>query len=112
MNVETMNSITAGATPVQMLMLFCLGCCFFWCVFSFVRWLIKIKIAHLDSLPQDIKEIKDDLAKHLVKLASMDNKLWSEEKIKAEFSAAIEHHKNECPAWRRHCDPSRCKEDK
>lgn len=103
MNPETVSAMTSGATPVQMVILFCLGGIFLWCVFCFVRWLIKIKTAHLENLPQDIKEIKEKLNENGLSLCAMNSKLWSEEKIKSEFDGALEHHQNQCPAWRFHC---------
>lgn len=103
MNTETVSAITAGATPVQMVILICVGGVFLWGVICLVRWLIQIKTKHLDDLPKDLKEIKDQLYKNALDLNSMNSKLWSEEKIRCEFESALEHHKNTCPAWRYHC---------
>ena len=103
MNTETISSVTAGATPVQMVILICIGGVFLWGVISLVRWLIQIKTKHLDDLPRDIKEIKDQMYKSAIDINAMNSKLWSEEKIHCEFNAALEHHKNTCPAWRYHC---------
>ena len=111
MNPETIKVMTAGATPVQIVILFCVGGIFIWGLFSMVRWLIQIKTKHLESLPQDIKEIKEKLNENGLSLCAMNSKLWSEEKIKSEFDGALEHHQNQCPAWRYHCNNNNNRKD-
>lgn len=100
---ETIAILSQGITPVQIILLICVGGLFVWAIISLVRWLIRIKTSHLDTLPLDLKEIKHQLQENAITLNTMKGKLWSEERVKSEFESCIEHHKNECPAWRFHC---------
>ena len=63
------------------------------------------------TLPEDIREIKNKLEKNAETMISMEGKLWSENKVKSEFENAIEHHKMECPAWRKYCSTYGSKEN-
>ena len=103
MDSNSIAVLSAGTTPVQILLLVCVGGLFVWGIISIVRWLIRIKTSHLDSLPKDLKEIKDQLQQNAITLNTMEGKLWSDERIKSELNSCIEHHQNGCPAWRYHC---------
>lgn len=108
---ETVQVVTQGATTVQIAILFCLGALAFWAIFQTIRWLIRVKTHHLETLPNDLKSLKEKDLKEIAKtltdmnnsITKMNSKLWSEEAIKDEIQSKIEHHMNKCPAWRFHC---------
>ena len=102
MNVtpEQAAAVATGATPVQILTMVFLGIIVLWILICIVRWVIKLKIG---TLPDDIKQLNEKMSKNSEILIEMKGKMWSEGKIKSEFDSVLEHHKNECPAWRYHC---------
>lgn len=104
MGADQISGLAVGVTPVQIINLFCVGGLFVWAIISLVRWLIRVKTQHLDSLPGALNEIKEQLQQNAIMLNTMQGKLWSEERIRTEFNSCIEHHQNECPAWRYHCN--------
>ena len=110
MNVtpEQTATLIQGMTPVQAIIMILLGVIAIWGIISIVRWIIKIKIG---TLPEDIREIKKQMGQNAETLIKMEGKLWSESKVKDEFAAALEHHKMECPAWRKYCSTYRSKEN-
>lgn len=102
MNVTPEHTATLiqGMTPVQGVIMIFLGVIAIWGIISIVRWIVKIKIG---TLPEDIKRLDDKMSKNYEVMIEMKGKLWSEDKIKDEFASALDHHQNECPAWRFHC---------
>ena len=110
MNVtpEQTASLTQGMTPVQAVIMLFLGIITLWVIISVVRWVVKIKIG---SLPDDIKKLDEKMSKNYEVMIEMKGKLWSEDKIKDEFKSALDHHQNECPAWRKYCSTYGSKEN-
>ena len=102
---EHVGDMTAGITPVQIVILIFLGILILIGIINLVKWMIDIKIG---TIPNDIKNINDDI-KQLndtvsEKLNNLDksvieitSKLWSKGDIEKEIESAINKHILECP---------------
>ena len=95
---ENVGDITAGMTPVQMVILIFLGILILIGIINLVKWMIDIKIG---TIPEDIKNLNDSVSEKLNNLEksviSIESKLWTKEDISNEINNAINKHILDCP---------------
>jgi len=95
---EHVESMTAGITPVQIVILIFLGILILIGIINLVKWMIDIKIG---SIPDDIKNLNDSVSEKLNNLEKsvigVQSKLWTKEDISKEITSEINKHILECP---------------
>lgn len=95
---EHIETMTAGITPVQIVILIFLGILILIGLINLVKWMIDIKIG---TIPDDIKNLNNNVSEKLNSLEKrvigIESKLWTKEDISKEITSEINKHILECP---------------
>ncbi len=87
--------LVQGATPIQIITMIFVGIIALGIIISVVKWVVDTKV---QSLPGDIKEIKNSLQNTQMQLTEVKGKLWSHDDVAREIASAIKDHALDCPA--------------